>query len=83
MKEEKNPGKNTLELKTPSCYKESMMNERMDEMEIGTATREWVEGIAGQALTNEEINQFLKDYNDWLDIQEESLEISPEIYTGD
>jgi hypothetical protein len=60
-----------------------MMNERMDEMEIGTATREWVEGIAGQPLTNEEINQFLKDYNDWLDIQEEALEISPEIYAGD
>ena len=59
------------------------MNERMDEMEIGTATREWVEGIAGQPLTNEEINQFLKDYNDWLDIQEEALEISPEIYAGD
>lgn len=59
------------------------MNERMDEMEIGTSVREWVEGIAGQALTNEEINQFLKDYNDWLDIQEESLEISPEIYAGD
>lgn len=59
------------------------MNERMDEMEIGTATREWVEGIAGQSLTNEEINQFLKDYNDWLDLQEEALEISPEIYAGD
>lgn len=59
------------------------MNERMDEMEIGTSVREWVESVAGQALTNEEINQFLKDYNDWLDIQEESLEISPEIYCGD
>lgn len=59
------------------------MNERMDEMEIGTSVREWVESVAGQPLTNEEINQFLKDYNDWLDIQEESLEISPEIYCGD
>lgn len=72
-----------MERKTPSCYKESMMNERMDEMEIGTSVREWVESVAGQPLTNEEINQFLKDYNDWLDIQEESLEISPEIYCGD
>jgi hypothetical protein len=55
----------------------------MDEMEIGTSVREWVESVAGQPLTNEEINQFLKDYNDWLDTQEESLEISPEIYAGD
>jgi hypothetical protein len=60
-----------------------MMNERMDEMEIGTATREWVEGLAGKALTNEEINQFLKDYNDWLEIQEDMQEISAEIYCGD
>lgn len=52
-------------------------------MEIGTATREWVEGLAGQALTNEEINQFLKDYNDWLEIQEDMQEISAEIYCGD
>jgi hypothetical protein len=59
------------------------MNERMDEMEIGTATREWVEGLAGKALTNEEINQFLKDYNDWLEIQEDMQEISAEIYCGD
>ena len=70
-----------------------MKHERRDEMqietavrgwvvEIGTATREWVEGLAGQALTNEEINQFLKDYNDWIDAQEEALEISPEIYSG-
>ncbi len=51
-------------------------------VEIGTATREGVEGLAGQALTNEEINQFLKDYNDWIDSQEESLEISAEIYSG-
>ena len=69
-----------------------MKHERRDEMqigtsardwvvEIGTATREWVEGLAGQALSNEEINQFLKDYNDWIDSQEESLEISAEIYS--
>jgi len=57
-----------------------MMNERNDEMEIGTATREWVEGLAGKALTNEEINQFLMDYNDWLEIQEDMQEISAEIY---
>lgn len=59
------------------------MNERMDEMEIGTSVREWVEEVAGYKVSDAEIVEFLKDYNDWLDSTEESLEISPEIYAGD
>lgn len=29
--------------------------------------REWVESIAGQPVTELEANEFLADFNDWLD----------------
>ncbi len=51
-------------------------------MQIGTAVREWVEEIAGCKVSDEDVAKFLKDYNDWIDSQEESLEISAEIYSG-
>jgi hypothetical protein len=59
-----------------------MKHERRDEMQIGTAVREWVEEIAGCKVSDEDVAKFLKDYNDWIDSQEESLEISAEIYSG-
>ena len=51
-------------------------------MEIGMSVRDWVEEIAGYKVSDEEVVQFLKDYNDWIDAHEQSLEISPEIYSG-
>jgi len=50
--------------------------------EITDFDREWVESIAGCRVSDEEIIEFLRDYNSWIDSVEESLEISPEIYNA-
>lgn len=51
----------------------------MEMQEISEFDREWVESTAGREVSDEEILEFLAD----LERYEESLEISPEIFTGD
>lgn len=46
--------------------------------EITDFDREWVSEIAGYKVSDQEVREFLDD----LEQYEESLEISPEIYTG-
>ena len=41
--------------------------------------REWVSEIAGYKVSDQEVREFMAD----MEAYEESLEISPEIYTGD
>jgi len=50
--------------------------------EITDFDREWVSEIAGRDVSDEEVAEFLKDYNEWIDEQEASHEISPDIYGG-
>ena len=47
--------------------------------EITDFDREWVSEIAGYKVSDDEVREFMAD----LDRYEESLEISPEIFTGD
>ena len=47
-------------------------------MLITEMDREWVTSLAGREVSDEEVVEFLVEYNDWLD----SNEISPEIYAG-
>lgn len=47
-------------------------------MLITEMDREWVASLAGREVSDEEVVEFLVEYNDWLD----SNEISPEIYAG-
>lgn len=46
--------------------------------EITDFDREWVSEIAGYKVSDQEVREFLDD----LERYEESLEISPEIFTG-
>lgn len=46
--------------------------------EITDFDREWVSEIAGYKVSDQEVREFLDD----LEQYEESLEISPEIFTG-
>ena len=39
--------------------------------------REWVESLAGRPVTDQEVVEFLSDFNDWLDRRFFDLE-SPE-----
>ena len=48
-------------------------------MEISDMNREWVASMAGREVTDQEVQEFLVEWNNWLD----SNEISPEIYSGD
>lgn len=48
-------------------------------MEISDMNREWVASMAGREVTDQEVQEFLVEWNNWLD----SNEISPEIYAGD
>lgn len=47
--------------------------------EITDFEREWVSEIAGYKVSDEEVREFMMD----LERYEESLEISPELFTGD
>lgn len=47
--------------------------------EITDFDREWVSEIAGYKVSDQEVREFMAE----LEAYEESLEISPEIYTGD
>lgn len=51
------------------------------EMEIAEITdfdREWVREMAGRDVLDQEVVEFLRDFNNWLDSQE----ISPAIFSG-
>lgn len=62
----------------PLFYNDNMMNERKATMEISEMDREWVASMAGRKVTDQEIKEFLVEWNSWLD----SLDDSPEIYGG-
>ena len=47
--------------------------------EITDFDREWVSEIAGYKVSDQEVREFMADMEEY----EESLENSPEIYTGD
>jgi len=47
-------------------------------MEISDMNREWVASMAGREVTDQEVQEFLVEWNNWLD----SLDDSSEIYGG-
>lgn len=50
----------------------------MEITEITDFDREWVRDMAGRDVLDQEVVEFLRDFNNWLDSQE----ISPEIFSG-
>lgn len=44
--------------------------------------KDWVSEIAGYKVSDEEVAEFLKEYNEWIDEQEAAHEISPDVYGG-
>lgn len=62
----------------PYRYNDNMMSERKATMDI----KDWVSEIAGYKVSDEEVAEFLKEYNEWIDEQEAIHEISPDVYGG-
>jgi len=56
-----------------------MMRKEIEMREIIDFDREWVSEIAGYKVSDEEVREFMAE----LENYEASLEISPEIFTGD